>query len=357
MRFYTISLFLISMSFYSVAQIGIVGRVVDAKTDEPINGVHAYISQSQIGDYTIADGSYQLKNLERRTFTLVFSHVGYLSQVFEISNLSSLQTLDIALEEDVTQLGEVQVDGTVDRKWGRYFKRFKDAFLGANHDESLITIENDYIVDFKSLKGRDFNVENQPVLNIVNKYLGYEIEFQLLEFQESRGNSYFGYSNFKEMTDVDLKEQWVINREQAYNGSLRHFFKAVIDNKVGENGFAGTLVFERDDRVIQANRSLINESREPLRVQKVGPQSANISIASIEGQYYEITFDRLLEVAYFDELDGFGDPQTSMIKLTAPLEVYPNGIIKNPKVMIVYGFLANRGVYELLPFEYESAKN
>lgn len=351
---------LVCMVFYGAnafSQAGIRGTVTDAQTGEPIIGVHAYISQSQIGDYTVSNGSYQLKNLDRRTFTLVFSHVGYFTQVYEISNLATSQTLDITLKEDVRQLEEVEVDGKVDRKWEKYLKRFNEYFLGTNHIDTLITIENGYLVDFKDLKGRDFRVENQPILNIVNRYLGYEVEFQLSEFQASRGSSYFGYSNFRQMDDLDLMEQWEINRAQAYNGSLRHFFKAVIDNKFGENGFAATLVFEKDDRISPLTMSLISDEREPLRIEQAGPQLPNISITSIEGQYYEITFDRLLEIVFFDELDGFGDPQKSQIKLLAPLEIYPNGIIKNPQVMIIYGFLADRGVYELLPFEYEPSKD
>ncbi|MFT6872775.1 MAG: hypothetical protein ACJAVN_001787 [Roseivirga sp.] len=357
MRLIISLLIFISINTSSLAQLSISGVVTDAQTGEPITGAHVFISESQVGDYSALDGSYKLDDLTRRTFRLVISHIGYFTQVYEISNLATSQTLDITLKEDVRQLEEVEVDGKVDRKWEKYLKRFNEYFLGTNHIDTLITIENGYLVDFKDLKGRDFRVENQPILNIVNRYLGYEVEFQLSEFQASRGSSYFGYSNFRQMDDLDLMEQWEINRAQAYNGSLRHFFKAVIDNKFGENGFAATLVFEKDDRISPLTMSLISDEREPLRIEQAGPQSPNISITSIEGQYYEITFDRLLEIVFFVELDGFGDPQKSQIKLLAPLEIYPNGIIKNPQVMIIYGFLADRGVYELLPFEYEPSKD
>lgn len=343
----------------SVSQVFVTGKVTDADTGEPILGVHVFISQSQVGSYSLQDGSYQLDVQDRKTFSLIFSHIGYLTQVYEIVNLSSSQTIDIELKPDIRQLSEVRVDGKEDKKWGRYLKRFQNTFLGANHNQELITIKNDYLADFTYLKGRDYRVDNQPIFKIDNRFLGYEVEFQLLQFQESKGSAYFGYSNFKEMeaANTDEAEQWRLNRKDAYNGSLTHFFRSVLENTLGPNGFGATYITEPKDHKDKKMDFFENDVRDPLRVKDTQVQKSNISIISMSNQYYEVEFDQRLEIIYFDELDGFGEPQKSEIKITAPLQVYPNGIIKNPEVMVVFGFLADRGIYELLPFEYKPDTN
>gem|GEM_PF-1651780 len=355
----SMKLFFSCIIFFSFAnealsQFLVSGKVTDAETGQPILGVHVFISQSQIGSYSLVDGHYELNTQERRTFSLVFSHIGYFTQVFEIANLNANQTIDIELKPDVKQLSEIRVDGKEDKKWGRYLKRFKNTFLGANHDKEQIMIKNDFLADFSYLKGRDYRVDNQPIFKIDNHFLGYEVEFQLLQFQESKGSAYFGYSNFIEMEAANTgeAEQWRLNRRDAYNGSLTHFFRSVLENTLGPNGFGATYITEPKDHKDRKMDFFENDVRDPLRIKDTQVQKSNISIISMSDQYYEIAFDQRLEIVYFDELDGFGEPQKSEIKITAPLQVYPNGIIKNPEVMVVFGFLADRGIYELLPFEY-----
>lgn len=353
MRFLTFSLFLTFSCFYSFSQVGIAGRVVDAHTGEPIVGVHIFISQSEVGDYTNEKGEYKLENLKRSTFSLVFSHVGYTTQIFEVAHLSAMERIDVELEEDVRQLEEVYVEGKGDRKWGRYLKRFMELFLGNNHDDDLISIENDYLIDFTDLKGRDFSIDNKPLLKISNNYLGYEIDYQLESFKASEGSSYLGYSNFQKLNDSTMTEFWRMNREKAYKGSLRHFFESLINNELGVNGFAATLYRVEANRFSKVEPEMLNDAKEPVTVKATETNSVNVEIKSVDGEYYEIVFNRLMGVVYFDELDGFGKPQTSEIRLIEPLEVYPNGIIRNPEAIVTYGFLANMGVYELLPFEYQ----
>jgi len=93
-----------------VAQGTVSGQVIDAQTGEELIGATVQLEGSSTGTVTDISGNYQLK-LDPGTYTLVVSYVSYASQKIEGVNIidGQNQSLDVALQEENTELQEVVV--------------------------------------------------------------------------------------------------------------------------------------------------------------------------------------------------------------------------------------------------------
>lgn len=335
--------------------IDISGTVFDRDTKAPITGVHVFITGSEKGIDTDAEGRFAISNIEQEAFQLIFSHVGYQTRTINFDANKSSKRLEVSLKAEETLLDEVVVNAKKDRKWNRDLKKFKQFFFGEGYKENLISIENDYLIEFMDKKGRDLIVDNRPALDIQNKHLGYEVYFQLIKFELSDIKTYLGFSNFKEMEPADDKEakRWKANRMAAYKGSTRHFFKSMIDRSLDEEGYGVTLQPEVAGGKMATG---LVEKKEVLRFDDEGIYKKNIHITPVSDKVFEITFEGLLELVFYDEEDQYGDPQSSEIMLNAPLRVHKNGVILNPNAVLANGFWTLEGMFEALPFEYNPEK-
>ena len=95
-------LFLIFLSETSSGQYTkIIGKVIDATTQEPIPFVNVYLKGSSVGSTTGFDGKYSIKTLSKAD-TLIASYVGY-KEFREKIHVGAFQEIDIKLETtDVT---------------------------------------------------------------------------------------------------------------------------------------------------------------------------------------------------------------------------------------------------------------
>ena len=60
------------------------GRVRDASTHDPIPGVNVIIKSTTNGTATSSDGTFELKNLSPKNYTLVFSYIGYKTKTVSV---------------------------------------------------------------------------------------------------------------------------------------------------------------------------------------------------------------------------------------------------------------------------------
>jgi TonB-linked SusC/RagA family outer membrane protein len=81
------------------------GRVTNSADGSALPGVSVLVKGTNVGTTSDADGRYSI-NASEPTSILVFSFIGYATQEVQIGNRT---TIDVNLEEDVTQLGEVVV--------------------------------------------------------------------------------------------------------------------------------------------------------------------------------------------------------------------------------------------------------
>ncbi len=87
------------------AQDRVVTGNITSETGEPLPGVNVLIQGTTQGTTTDVDGNYSL-NVPSDAANLIYSFVGYRSQVIAIGNRSAI---DISLEEDIAALDEIVV--------------------------------------------------------------------------------------------------------------------------------------------------------------------------------------------------------------------------------------------------------
>jgi iron complex outermembrane receptor protein len=107
-----VSIFIISTTANWAINYKISGRVVDAKTNEPLIGVNILIAQTKLGTVTDINGKFELNNLKEGKYDIRFSYLGYSTIIKEI-NLPSEEAnnLEIKLNETSIDLSEVIVTG------------------------------------------------------------------------------------------------------------------------------------------------------------------------------------------------------------------------------------------------------
>ena len=87
----------------------IVGRVIDAKTNEPLMGAAVILQQANEGTVTDIEGNFTLQTRQKAPYFLQVQYIGYHSQIVEVSEAG--KTIEIRLVEDSQQLNEVVVVG------------------------------------------------------------------------------------------------------------------------------------------------------------------------------------------------------------------------------------------------------
>ncbi len=124
MKHISLLIFFIFISLNILAQTGkISGRVIDAKTSEPLPFTNVYINNTTIGVTTDTSGKFILPNLPLGATEIVFSFIGYVPQqlkivVKEMGN----NPLAIALTADSQQLSEVAIKSGRDKNWEKQLK-------------------------------------------------------------------------------------------------------------------------------------------------------------------------------------------------------------------------------------------
>lgn len=101
-------LLLLAVSIQVDAQQRVITGTVTSGTDkEPIPGANVQIKGTTVGSITDLDGNFSI-NVPSDNSILVFSYIGYLSQEVTVG---SRTRIDIQLQEDVKQLGEIIIVG------------------------------------------------------------------------------------------------------------------------------------------------------------------------------------------------------------------------------------------------------
>ena len=226
-------------------QSSIDGQIVDKETGEPLIGVNVFISKTSIGATTDKDGIYTIKNISNGRYELVISMIGYAMEKKELNLFANVQLdMDFRLTTEPINMKQIIVTKKSNKQWKKNYNVFKNAFLGNSKNGKSCKIINEYVLSFN----REENIlsaSTQKPLIIENMRLGYVVTYYLKGFatnntflrsdDESFFNFFFisstkfvrytGESFFTEMEPKSerQKQQWIKNRQIAYNGSLRHF--------------------------------------------------------------------------------------------------------------------------------------
>ncbi len=111
MKKIVIILIMILMYHVTNAQNTLTGKITDKLTGEAVPGATVYIPELKNGAIADKDGVYTIDNLPRTKVIVQVSCLGYKSIVKDV-DLSKVTSLDVVMEQAVTEMNEVVITGT-----------------------------------------------------------------------------------------------------------------------------------------------------------------------------------------------------------------------------------------------------
>ncbi len=349
--------FLISNNGYS--QNGTVkGKIVEASSSKPVEFANVYFNNSLTGTVSDTTGHYILKNIEPGSYVIIVSFVGYepYRKTITVASNDTL-VVNVFLKPSLVQLSEVEVKGKVDAKWKRQLNKFEGYLFGPDvGDKDCEILNPGYLTFDDNPKTDSFTAESKVPLEIINHKLGYKIYFTLRQFSIYKGAlTYFGDTHFEALKAETSKEliTWEMNRNEAYRGSLRDFFKNLIDNTLQQNNFLAYQVLPSDSYInsrLYADK--LGKVLIPLNLKNMVFKGAN------EGNCYILS--RLpIEIIYtghYTRDSPYPDMpyEVSRIVLnTGRIELSSNGFVYDPTSFTVTGGRAGERMGDMLPREFK----
>lgn len=342
----------------AVAQTTLTGTVTDTN-GEPLPGANVYLSGTTRGAATSLNGQFEIDNVPPGAYQVVASILGYTAgvQTVQVRGTAPVDPLTFRLEENVAELGNVEVEAEGDARWQRRYQRFKKVLIGESENAALTDIENPWVLEFRESGGTLRATASAPLI-IHNRALGYTLRYDLSDFEAAPTRiKYDGTEQFEEMEPEDDAQarRWAVARAQAYRGSLRHFLQALQRGTAEAEGFIVTL------RRTDGDGRLLEYVGRPVAID-------SIVVRGEDPSWYSLRYDGLLGVRYdvepevpaylssewFREARSAPEPfQQSYLTLDSEAEeVDPQGNPTDPFGISASGYLAFERLGDLVPAEY-----
>ncbi|MGG5209724.1 carboxypeptidase-like regulatory domain-containing protein [Chryseobacterium sp. MIQD13] len=383
----TILLFLFIFPLYILTAQVIKGHVVN-DSGSFISGVNIYIDGTKTGTVSKEDGSFSLNLSSGSLGNVIFQKDDYETFASAISEVMN-KNLKVVLAKTNT-IEEIRLVPYTSEAYRNYINYFLETFIG--RDRENVRIKNQKSLKFSYDKKNKFlRVKAPNTLIIENKNLGYEIQYNLINYSSdfnAHQVNYTGTSFFKETKNSDKTK---LNRMNAYDGSSLHFFRSIYQNTISEEKFIVNHVVKMpnpkypteeelkqldDFRQIAQSSAVvkipenINDISQRKSSQK--PYSLAIVKTMIPDSEYVMrkdgnvlfSFKDMLQVnyqKYFYEIKG-----KEFIKSKYPVtlstflysegevfEVSKEGNISNPDLLINEGDFSKSKIENMLPLDYQ----
>ena len=221
----------------------VTGTVYD-ENNLALPGASVYLDGTSTGTVTADDGTFRLTIASQINTALVFSFIGYESQL--VAGPFKNKRYEVHLKPRTDMLREVVIQkGGFTRK--QMLAIFLKEFLGRSKAGKSCRILNldDISLRYDYKSNRITAASNAP-LKITNPYLGYEIDFNLVECSitfSSRSvkaadvvsNAFTGTTVFREMSDPE--KVFPERRRKTYQGSGMEFFRNLTSGNWGNEYF------------------------------------------------------------------------------------------------------------------------
>ncbi|WP_372755078.1 carboxypeptidase-like regulatory domain-containing protein [Mariniflexile sp.] len=223
------------------------GQVFSAKDSTGIYGASIYFDGTSIGASTNEEGFFKMV-FEKSNASLIISSIGYETVLINpqhIRNSDNLLTVYLSEKSETLETVYLETD-----TWSRARKLelFKREFLGTHKYADLCEIINEDSIKLRYIASANTLIANahEPLI-IENKYLGYNLKYNLRDFQVKFGVikkdstipiavNYHGYSFFEPLNNV-VSGKILKNRKKSYLGSILHFMRSLYSEKLDENNF------------------------------------------------------------------------------------------------------------------------
>ncbi|WP_179862200.1 carboxypeptidase-like regulatory domain-containing protein [Longibacter salinarum] len=333
------------------------GTVTNAKTDAPLPGAHVFVAGTMIGTVTNENGEYRLGNVPRGASRVHVSMMGFKSRVFELfMRRSDAVRYDFSLNEDVVNAEGVVVSAERDKDWVDNVEKFEEMFFGPSQWAKDCHITNPEVLRFETTWWGKFDVRAVKPIVIENRALGYKIEYFLRGFDaDHRLLRWKGEPLFSELTPSSPEEarRWERNRLRAYHGSLRHFLRSLLRDRVMEERFH---MFQLPTRGERESKHFGANPRSVDRDDILYVDADSVYRLKIPGTL-RVIYDGAQETkAFADYENGDQQPdnvQSSEIRLEqASVRIGRTGRVESPYALTVDGYFAFHRTAGFLPFEY-----
>lgn len=348
------------------------GWVREFATKKPIEGVHVFLNGTTFGATTDHKGNYKINNVPVSSYLLVFSHVEYETVSYPLTIKDSrVHTVNGLLNFKIQRLNDIEIvsDPLVSEDdWPKYYRNFCREFLGTSSNAPRTRILNPEVLDFSYDEYKEvFKAEASEPLIIQNDALGYRIDYKL-ELFEKEGDitSFYGKSRFQNLPVENhrIEKRWRENRRKSYHGSILHFFKSLIADRLNEEGFK---VYGLPT-IYQIEYLTLSEIERSSLLKKNGDREWQLSFPNhlliiytreLESPQYQISSGQdpitINGITPSNPLKGqLPADQKSIIELRrAFITLDNNGQIKEPTGLLTMGYWSWERVADLMPVDFD----
>ncbi len=337
-------------AFSQLAQIH--GRIIDAKTLDPLPFVNVFINNTTIGTSSDENGNFVLKNVPLGDHEIIYSFVGYQSFqnriVVKVDNTQQPAIKLIPLDQ---KLDEVEVVSERDKTWEKQLRRFERIFIG----EGIVSdckIKNPWVIEFAESPNLLSAHASQPI-EIENAYLGYRLFFYLKNFQStSTTYSIVGDVRFEEIVTTNEVQavQWMKNREKVYLSSIRHLTKSILDGTARKEGYE-LYAEKKKDKPKSTNFAY-------EKAHNLMPYDTNGIVSKVNENNFRILLKDKIEVHNNLEISKsifYTDDSHEISWIEAKDDfvlVNREGALLNPKEVMISGDMTSGRVASMLPLNY-----
>lgn len=384
-----ILLFCFFLSFVGLFFSQIISGKIQTENGNVIPNVNVYLDGTKISTTSTNDGSFQLDVQGQKSGNLIFQKDSYETSIFPL-NQAIGKSVKVIINP-VKEIEEVVIIPYTEQAYKDFINYFLDKFIG--YDREGVTIKNQRTLKFSYDKKNQFlKVKAPQTLIIENKNLGYNIQYNLINFEadfKKKTNSYLGTSFFKE---TNSKKNVILNRMNAYNGSLMHFFRSLYRNELEREGFIVNhakripnpkyptetelqkledyFSFVRTQKIMSVNLSpeledisMRKSKNSPFvlailktkikesdftkrREDRLFLDFEDLLMVNYQKYYYEIKKGEFVKAATFSTQSSIVHPEA------LEFEVFPEGICSEPDLLILEDSFSNQNVSKMLPLDY-----
>ncbi|MFC1568896.1 carboxypeptidase-like regulatory domain-containing protein [bacterium] len=336
------------------------GKVVDSETRKPIHFANVFLSNTTIGSATTLDGEFDLIDVGLGNYQLVIHHIAYETKIIPLDLLTQKQLgLTIELTPRILTGERVEIVAEREKSWRKHLKAFRESLLGKTENAKHCTLLNSEVIDFTESQGW-LHATSDSLLHLRNNALGYQIDLILEEFHctpdEKKYQVYPVFHPMQPDKDHDLN-QWDQQRLKTYQGSFRHFLRAVYHQSLDSEGLelyevkqVGNKIYTwgSTDRV-KDEAALVKESDFPglkethfkghyMVLSQYIPRKTDLFIEEAQkSNFYQLEF---FEPCFFNNINDM-----------ALIDALGN--VHTPFVFSISGHWSIYGVADLLPFDYD----
>ena len=328
------------------------GSVVTT-AEQPLSNVKIYIDGSQVSSITDAKGIFDISIPNIKQGNIVFQKDGYQDFVYPLQQAMN-KSLKVVLEKE-RLIEEVKLIGYSSKDYEKYINTFFDNFLGISREG--VSIENPKEVKFAYDKTeRILRAQAKKPLIIINKKLGYTIEYKLMSFYVDHRNGISQYTGTSFYTPVKASESknrvYKMNRLNAYYGSVQHFFKSVFNNSVNKEGFILDRIKQMEGQKALAlvEKDLQAPAYRSEMDGKVYFEFPDILMVSYKKYLFDISKREVIRTNSYSTINSYVETRGIRYHITS------DGNYSEPDQMLFQKSWAADKVAKMLPLDYEPEK-